>query len=85
MGSGENSSKLWVIVETFEKIVSNTGLHLGKCTILGESYGCGIGIVGGRIGGCGIEGGADRVVRNGSKEGLAESVTFTFMGCTYNV
>ena len=30
-----------------------------------KSYWCGIGIVGGRIGGWGIEGGADRVVRNG--------------------
>jgi hypothetical protein len=28
-------------------------------------------VVGGRIGGWGIEGGADRVVRNGSKDGLA--------------
>ena len=31
-----------------------------------ESYGCGIGIIGGRIGGYVIEGGADLVVRNGS-------------------
>jgi hypothetical protein len=36
------------------------------------SYGCGI--VGGRIGGWGIEGETDRVVRNGSKDGLAASV-----------
>jgi hypothetical protein len=41
-----------------------------------ESYGCGVGIVGGRIGGCGIEGGADLVIRNGSKDGLAASVLF---------
>ena len=48
-------------------------------------YGCGIGVVGGRIGGWGIanEGGADRVVRNGSKEGLAESVTFRFIACPF--
>jgi hypothetical protein len=31
-----------------------------------ESHACGVCIVGGRIGGWGIEGGADRVVRNGS-------------------
>jgi hypothetical protein len=30
-----------------------------------QRYGCGIGIVGGRIGGMGIEGITDRVVRNG--------------------
>jgi hypothetical protein len=35
IGSGENSSKLWVIIETFEIIVSNTGhLHLGRCDVL---------------------------------------------------
>ena len=83
MGSGENSSKLWVIVETFEKIVSNTGLHLGKCTILGESYGCGIGIVGGRTGGWGIEGMADRVVRNGIRDGLVARVAFRFIVCPF--
>ena len=42
------------------------------------SYGCGIGIgvgiVGGRVGGWGIEGGPDRIVRNGSMDGLAVSV-----------
>jgi hypothetical protein len=43
--------------------------------IYGESYGCGVGIVGGRVGGWGIanEGGADCVIRNGSKDGLAAS------------
>ena len=35
----------------------------------GKSYGCGIGINGGRIGGWGIEGGTDRVVRNGIRDG----------------
>jgi hypothetical protein len=48
-----------------------------------ERYGCGIGIVGGRVGGCGIEGRADRVVRNGSKDGLAVSVAFRSMGCPF--
>jgi len=46
-----------------------------------ESYGCGVGIVGGGIGECGIEGGADRVVRNGSKDGLAASGAFKSMAC----
>jgi hypothetical protein len=51
----------------------------------GESYGCGIGIVGGRIGGWGIgnEGGADRDARNGSKDGLAASVAFRFITCPF--
>jgi hypothetical protein len=44
-----------------------------------ESYGCGIGVVGGRIGGWGIEGWGDRVVRNGSQDGLAASVAFRSM------
>ncbi len=48
-----------------------------------ESYGCGMGIVGGRIGGWGIEGGADRVVRNGSKDGLAASVAFRSIACPF--
>ena len=41
-----------------------------------KSYGCGAGIVGGRVGGWGIanEGGAS-VIRNGRKDGLAASVT----------
>jgi hypothetical protein len=51
--------------------------------ILGESYGCGTGIVGGRIGGCGIEGGADRVVRNGSEGGLAVSIAFRSLTCPF--
>ncbi|MGA9150296.1 MAG: hypothetical protein WBZ36_06945 [Candidatus Nitrosopolaris sp.] len=44
-----------------------------------ESYGCGI------VGGCGIanEGGADRVVRNGSKDGLAESAAFKSIACPF--
>jgi hypothetical protein len=42
-----------------------------------------MGIVGGRIGGWGIEGGADRVVRNGSKDGLAVSVAFRSMVCPF--
>jgi hypothetical protein len=41
------------------------------------------GINGGRIGGCGIEGWADRVVRKGSKDGLAASVTFRSMACPF--
>jgi len=48
---------------------------------LKESYGCGIGIVGGRIGGWGIEGAADFVVRNGIREGLAVSVAFRSIAC----
>jgi hypothetical protein len=48
-------------------------------------YGCGVGIVGGRVGGWGIanEGGADRVIRNGSNDGLAESVTFRSVACPF--
>ena len=46
-------------------------------------YGSGVGIVGGLIGGWGIEGGADRVVRNGSNDGLAESVAFRSMACPF--
>ena len=53
--------------------------HIKNC--YGKSYGCGI--VGGRIGGCGNEGGADRVVRNGSKDGLAVSVAFTSIACPF--
>ena len=41
------------------------------------------GINGGGIGGCGIEGGADRVVRNGNKDGLAASVAFRSMTCPF--
>jgi hypothetical protein len=41
------------------------------------------GIVGGRIGGWGIEGRADRVVRNGSRDGLAVSVAFKSMACPF--
>ena len=44
------------------------------------SYGCGVGIVGGRVGGGWIEneGGAS-VIRNGSKDGLAASVKPTVL------
>jgi hypothetical protein len=41
--------------------------------LYGEIYGCGIGIVGGSIGGWGIEGITDRVVRNRSKWRLVNS------------
>jgi hypothetical protein len=41
------------------------------------------GISGGRIGGCGIEGGADRMVRNGSKDGLAVSIAFKTTACSF--
>jgi hypothetical protein len=41
------------------------------------------GINGGRIGGWGIEGMTDRVVRNGSKDGLAASVTFRSITCPF--
>ena len=53
--------------------------------IFGESYGCGTGIVGGRIGGWGIgnEGGVDPVVINRSKDGLAASVTFRSTACPF--
>ncbi|MGC1931424.1 MAG: hypothetical protein WA667_20825, partial [Candidatus Nitrosopolaris sp.] len=41
----------------------------------GESYGCGVGIVGGRVGEWGIEeGGTDCVITNASRDGLAVSV-----------
>ena len=46
-----------------------------------KSYGWGI--VGGRIGGWGNEGGADRVVRNRSKVGLAVSITFRSVVCPF--
>ncbi|HET8685899.1 MAG TPA: hypothetical protein VFM18_04460 [Methanosarcina sp.] len=56
--------------------------------IFDESYGCGIGIgvgiVGGRAGEWGIkEGGADRIVRNRSMDGLAVSVAFRSMACPF--
>ena len=54
-----------------------------SCYPLYESYGCGVGIVGGRIGGWGIEGMADRVVRNGIRDGLAVSVAFRSMACPF--
>ena len=41
------------------------------------------GINGGRIGGWGIEGRTDRVVRKGSKDGLAASVAFRSMACPF--
>ena len=47
--------------------------------LLGESHGCGTGIVGG----WGIEGMTDRVVRNGSKDGLAASVAFRSIACPF--
>jgi hypothetical protein len=53
------------------------------CFRLCESYGCRVGIVGGRFVGCGIQGGADRVVRNGRKDGLAASVVFRSMTCPF--
>jgi hypothetical protein len=48
-------------------------------------YGCGVGIVGGRVGGWGIanEGGADCVIRIGSKDGLAASVVFRSIACPF--
>jgi hypothetical protein len=50
-----------------------------------ESYGCGVGIVGGRIRGRGIEneGGADPVVRNESRNSLAASVVFRSIVCPF--
>ena len=50
-------------------------------SLTGGIKGCGIGIVGGRIGGWGIEGAADFVVRNGIREGLAVSVAFRSIAC----
>ena len=41
------------------------------------------GIVGGRIGGWGIEGMTDRVVRNGIRDGLAVDVAFRFIVCPF--
>jgi len=49
----------------------------------GEKIVYGDGIIGGRIGGCGNEGAADGVVRNGSKDGLAVSVAFKSMACPF--
>ena len=46
--------------------------------LYGKSYGC---IVGGRIGG--VEGMADRVVRDGIRDGLGVSVAFKFMTCPF--
>jgi hypothetical protein len=51
--------------------------------VTGKLMGCGMGIAGGRIGGCGIEGMADRVVRNGMRDGLAVSVAFKSMACPF--
>ena len=53
--------------------------HRKNC--YGKSYGWGI--VEGRIGGWGTEGGADRVVRNGSTDGLAASVAFRSIACPF--
>jgi len=49
-----------------------------------ESYGCGVGIVGGRVGGCGVpnEGGAS-VIRNGNKDGLPASVVVRSIACPF--
>jgi hypothetical protein len=64
----------------------STELHgAGSSACYDESYGCGIGIVGGCIGGWGIEGGTDRVVRNGSKDGLAPSVAFRSIGMSISI
>jgi hypothetical protein len=46
----------------------------------GESYGGGVGILGGCVGECGI---GDWVVRNGSKDGLALSVAFRSIACPF--
>jgi len=37
------------------------------------------------LGGCGIEGGADRVVSSGNKDGLAASVAFKSMACPFRI
>ena len=62
-----------------------SGLFQLSILLLGESHGCGTGIVGGRIGGWGIgkEGGDDRVVRNGIRDGLAVSVAFRSIACPF--
>ena len=39
--------------------------------------------VGGRIGGCGIESMADRIVRNGIRDGLAANVASRSMACPF--
>ena len=63
----------------------NTPMIVTDHLIFRESYGCGTGIVGGRIGGWGIgnEGGPDRVVINRSKDGLAASLTFRSTACPF--
>ena len=53
--------------------------HRKNCYV--KSYGRGI--VEGRIGGWGTEGGADRVVRNGSTDGVAASVAFRSIVCPF--
>ena len=40
-------------------------------------------IVGGRVGGCGIESMADRIVRNGIRDGLAVNVASRSMACPF--
>jgi hypothetical protein len=51
---------------------------------LGESYGGGVGIVGGCVEEWGTEeGGADRVIRNRSMNGLAVSVAFKSIACPF--
>ncbi len=53
------------------------GCHAG-------SYGGGIGIAGGRAGEWGIEeGGADRIIRSASRDGLAVSVAFRSTTCPF--
>ncbi len=66
---------VWILFPMISVPISTGGIK--------ESYGCGIGIVGGRIGGCGIEGGADRVVRNGIRDSLAASVAFRSIACPF--
>ena len=50
-----------------------------------ESYGCGMGIVGGRIGGWGIEGGVDCVIRIGSKDGLGSKCYFQICSMSISI
>ena len=55
--------------------------------LLRETYGCGIGIVGGRIGEWGIEGedGANRIVRNGSRDGLGSKCYFQICSMSVSI
>jgi hypothetical protein len=63
------------------------GFYINCCLLsqilLREKLWVWCGIVGGRVGGCGIESMADRIVRNGIRDGLAVNVAFRSMACPF--